>query len=237
MIFTDKQLLIFDLDGTLVDSVPDLANAINKMLITLGRKPFSEQEVRTWVGNGAQVLVERALIASASENTNQLSLPSSEVVSKALSIFLAMYREFVCVDSVLYPNVLETLKILKLHGYRLAIITNKPIEFVAPILDKLGLNGLFELVLGGDSLSAKKPDPLPLLHLSEHLGIARQHCLMVGDSKNDILAAQRANMQSVGLTYGYNYDEEIASYNPDFVADDFKQLLDCITLQSSLQKV
>ncbi len=100
-----------------------------------------------------------------------------------------------------------------------------------PILDKLGLNGLFELVLGGDSLSAKKPDPLPLLHLSEQLDVEPQYCLMVGDSKNDILAAQRANVQNVGLTYGYNYDEDIASYNPDFVVDDFKQLLDCLTTQ------
>lgn len=231
MNFTDKKLIIFDLDGTLVDSVPDLASAINKMLIALERKPFSEQEIRTWVGNGAQILVERALMAGIEHSNKMASTPSVELVSKALNVFLATYREFVCVDSVLYSNVFETLQTLKSRGYRLAIVTNKPVEFVSPILDKLGVKGLFEQVLGGDSLSAKKPDPLPLLHLSEQLDVEPQYCLMVGDSKNDILAAQRANVQNVGLTYGYNYDEDIASYNPDFVVDDFKQLLDCLTPQ------
>ena len=231
MNFTDKKLLIFDLDGTLVDSVPDLANAINKMLTALERTTFSEQDIRSWVGNGAQALVERALIAGNDHSSKMASTPSVELVSKALNLFLINYREFVCVDSVLYSNVLETLQTLKSQGYRLAIITNKPIEFVAPILTTLGLNDLFEQVLGGDSLTAKKPDPLPLLHLSEQLDIEPKYCLMVGDSKNDILAAQRAGIQSVGLTYGYNYDENIASYNPDFVADEFKQLLDCLTPQ------
>lgn len=225
MNFTDKQLLIFDLDGTLVDSVPDLANAINQMLTLLKQETFPEQYIRSWVGNGAQVLVERALSGSSEISASLCK----EAVNKALNIFLASYRAQVCVDSVLYPKVLETLTKFKSLGYRLAIVTNKPVEFVAPILDKLGLNNLFEQVLGGDSLAAKKPDPLPLTYLSELLAIDPSACLMIGDSKNDILAAQRANMHSIGLTYGYNYGEDIAINNPDFVANEFNQLLDCFS--------
>jgi len=219
--FTDKQLLIFDLDGTLVDSAPDLANAINQMLITIGRVPFSSDMIRSWVGNGAHTLVSRAL----SGDSVIASDLTPEVVNQALDVFLAIYRDNVCIDSVLYPQVLATLRELKKRQYRLAIVTNKPLEFVAPILQHLGLSDIFEQILGGDSLAKKKPDPLPLKHLSELLGIAPMHCLMVGDSKNDIVAAKRANIQSVGVTYGYNYGEDIAVYEPDLVTSDFAQLL------------
>lgn len=227
MNFKNKQLIIFDLDGTLVDSAPDLANAINKMLVSLGRAEFSQQQIRGWVGNGVQVLVERALAGSTDVD---ISLEQT-LLDKALHSFLTFYRQAVCVDSSLYPQVRETLTTLKAHGYRLAIVTNKPVEFIEPILQALAVSDLFEQALGGDSLAAKKPDPLPLLHLSEQLGVALQDCLMVGDSKNDIIAAQNANMHSVGLTYGYNYDEDIAVYHPDFVADEFKQLLDCLAVK------
>jgi len=219
--FLDKQLLIFDLDGTLVDSAPDLANAINQMLKQLGRDTFSDTLIRSWVGNGAQTLVERALSAS---DIICASL-DRDLAARALAIFLASYRQNVCVDSVLYPDVATTLKQLKKRNYRLAIVTNKPIEFVGPILEKLGLNDLFEQILGGDSLALKKPDPLPLNYLSEGLNIARQHCLMIGDSKNDILAAKNAQMESVGLTYGYNYGQDIAQHEPELVLNDFAMLL------------
>jgi len=222
--FTDKQLLIFDLDGTLVDSAPDLANAINQMLKTLGRARFAPELIRSWVGNGAQVLVERAL-----SGDSHIS-PSLDPIlaAQALDTFLTIYRDNVCVDSKLYPHVLTTLQALQARHYQLAIVTNKPIVFVEPILQALGLAGMFELILGGDSLTAKKPDPLPLNHVCQTLDIAPIHSLMIGDSKNDIVAAQRADMHSVGLTYGYNYDQDIAIYQPDFVANDFNQLLDCL---------
>jgi len=222
--FTDKQLLIFDLDGTLVDSAPDLANAINLMLDAIGREQFPVAKIRSWVGNGAQVLVERAL-SGDSEISSSLA---PEFVAKALDVFLAIYRDNVCIDSVLYRGVQETITSLASRQYRLAIVTNKPFEFVAPILQQLGLDNVFEMVLGGDSLAKKKPDPLPLNYLSEQLDVPPAQCLMIGDSKNDIVAAKRANMQSVGVTYGYNYGEDIAIYEPDFVANEFSQLLDCL---------
>lgn len=227
--FDDKQLIIFDLDGTLVDSAPDLANAINKMLEVLGRSQFPTQQIRSWVGNGAQVLVERALSGSSTVCCNL----DRELASHALTTFLTIYRENVCIDSVLYPNVLETLNTLKQRDYRLAIVTNKPFEFVEPILLKLGLTGLFEAILGGDSLSAKKPDPMPLNHLVNTLSVAAKHCLMVGDSKNDIVAAKNADMQSIGLTYGYNYGEDISVYQPDYVTGDFAKLTRCLALKNN----
>lgn len=228
MNFTDKQLLIFDLDGTLVDSAPDLANAINQMLKVLGLTVFPNEQIRSWVGNGAQVLVERALSGSSTISPNL----DRDIAAQALSTFLAIYRENVCIDSVLYPDVLETLNALQLRQYRMAIVTNKPVEFVEPILQKLGLAGVFETVLGGDSLSAKKPDPMPLNHLSQTLAIAPAQCLMIGDSKNDIVAAKNANIESVGLTYGYNYGEDISTYQPDFIAHEFGQLLSCLAPQA-----
>jgi phosphoglycolate phosphatase len=219
--FTNKQVILFDLDGTLIDSAPDLALAINHMLITLGRETFTEDLIRTWVGNGAEVIVKRGLSGKADYDTDL----DPALFDKALDIFLTFYAKNLCVDTVTYTNVRSTLKILKAQGYRLVIVTNKPFDFINPILDGLQLTGLFELILGGDSLPERKPSPLPLLHVCQKLGVSADQCVMVGDSKNDILAANAASMQSIGLTYGYNYGEDIAEHNPDVVFDDFADIV------------
>lgn len=221
MKFTNKQVILFDLDGTLIDSAPDLALAINHMLITLGRETFTEDLIRTWVGNGAEVIVKRGLSGKADYDTDL----DPALFDKALDIFLTFYAKNLCVDTVTYTNVRSTLKILKAQGYRLVIVTNKPFDFINPILDGLQLTGLFELILGGDSLPERKPSPLPLLHVCQKLGVSADQCVMVGDSKNDILAANAASMQSIGLTYGYNYGEDIAEHNPDVVFDDFADIV------------
>ncbi len=221
MKFTNKELIIFDLDGTLIDSVPDLAMAVNHMLESLDRDVFDENTIRYWVGNGAQILVKRALSGS---NKIDEDLDGT-LFSKALALFLLFYKKHLCVNTKIYSNVLTTLRSLKAEGYRLAIVTNKPIDFVAPILDGLHLNDLFELILGGDSLEKKKPDPLPLQHVCEKLNIPVEKAVMVGDSKNDILAANAAKIQSIGVTYGYNYGEEISYYAPDVVLDNFSDIL------------
>jgi phosphoglycolate phosphatase len=219
--FTNKKVLLFDLDGTLVDSVPDLALSINAMLEALGRRTYPVDTIRQWVGNGAQTLVKRGL----SGNTTIDETLEPKLVAKALEIFLDYYGQNVSVSSVAYPEVLQTLSTLKERGYRLTIVTNKPIAFVEPLLTSLGLYHLFEYSIGGDSLEQKKPHPLPLLHVCEKLDVSLQECVMIGDSKNDILAAKGADMQSIAVSYGYNYGEDIALHKPEAIVDSFQNIL------------
>jgi len=218
--FDNKEAILFDLDGTLIDSVPDLATAVNQMLQKLDREIFSEDTIRYWVGNGAQVLVKRAL----SGKTQIDEALDPDLFEKALKIFLMFYAKTLCKETMTYPNVSNTLKTLNASGYRLVIVTNKPFDFVAPILKGLEIDSLFEFWLGGDSLDKKKPDPLPLLHACEKLNLNVEQCVMVGDSRNDLLAAKAAGMQSIGVTYGYNYGEDIHIYEPDLIVDDFANI-------------
>ena len=217
----DKNVLLFDLDGTLVDSAPDLALAVNRMLADLNRAEFDEDTIRSWVGNGAKILTERALSGSAEidETLNKA------YAADALTKFLAHYKECVCVNSVLYDGVRDGLVTLKQAGYRLAIITNKPEQFIQPILTGLALDELFERLIGGDTYPVRKPHPEPLFGAMKKLAVTVEQCVMIGDSKNDILAAQAADMASVGLTYGYNYGEDISQYQPNWCFDNFSQFV------------
>ncbi|KID56598.1 phosphoglycolate phosphatase [Pseudoalteromonas luteoviolacea] len=224
MKFTNKDVLLFDLDGTLIDSVPDLALSINQMLDALGMTPYPTDTIRSWVGNGAAVLTQRALSGSIDINPDL----DATFVEEALSIFLTYYEQNVCVETTLYPNVKSTLKSLHNHGYRLVIVTNKPEQFVRPILKHLGLNDFFEMVVGGDSLPKRKPDPMQLTYVCDKLGVTPSSCLMIGDSKNDIFAATAAGMQSIGLTYGYNHGEDINSHGATLVLDDFANIIETL---------
>jgi phosphoglycolate phosphatase len=217
----NKKLLIFDLDGTLINSALDLALAVNFMLEQLMRDTFEEEVIHGWVGNGALTLVKRAL-SGAREIDKHLD---EAYVEKALKIFLAYYEKNLCNATLPYPNVPQTLTSLKEKGYTLAIVTNKPYPFVFPILQGLGMESLFSLILGGDSLPEKKPHPLPLLHVCETLGYEVASSVMIGDSKNDILSANACGMDSVGVTYGYNYGEDIGVHKPNLVIDNFEDLI------------
>ena len=222
MQFTNIKAIHFDLDGTLIDSVPDLALAVNEMLEALGRETFSEETIRYWVGNGAKTLVKRALLGTRQIEGKDVD---EALFRKAHTLFLDAYTKHLCEATRPYPGVIETLTALKARGYRLSIITNKPQQFVAPILEGLGFWGLIEHFLGGDSLPMKKPDPLPLHHMCKMMGVRIEESIMVGDSKNDILAANACGMQSIGVAYGYNYGEDIRTYNPTVVVESFKEII------------
>ncbi|WP_351118971.1 phosphoglycolate phosphatase [Psychrobacter sp. SMN/5/1215-MNA-CIBAN-0208] len=218
----DKQLLIFDFDGTLIDSVPDLADATNAMLTTLGKETYSLDTIRNWVGNGSRMLVERALVGKVEVLEGELTV---EEADHAEQVFFEAYNNISGSKTVAYPDVDSGLKKLKAAGYTLALVTNKPIRFVPKILQSFGWQDLFVEVLGGDSLPVKKPDPAPLLHVCEALNVTPDQAVMIGDSKNDILAGQNANMDTLGLSYGYNYGQDIRELNPTEAFDDFAALV------------
>ena len=221
MNYKDKELIIFDLDGTLIDSMPDLAQAINSMLRHFDLTPLTLEEATLFIGNGAVKLVERSL-----EHALKPKKVSEELFKEAFDFYTSAYREVVCDKTFLYPGVLETLQYLDNKGYDMTICTNKPFEFIEPILDALSIKQFFKSWVGGDSLPKKKPDAAPLLHFADKMNKDLDKCIMVGDSKNDILAAQNAQMESIGVSYGYNYNEHISIYNPTKVVDNFTDLIE-----------
>ena len=218
----DKQLLIFDFDGTLIDSVPDLADATNAMLTIIGKTLYPLETIRNWVGNGSRMLVERALVGKVDVLEGELT---EEAVDHAEQVFFDAYKNISGSKTVAYPDVDSGLRKLQASGFKLALVTNKPIRFVPKILQSFGWQDLFSEVLGGDSLSTKKPDPAPLLHVCEALNINPEQAVMIGDSRNDILAGQNANMDTLALSYGYNYGQDIRELNPTEAFDDFASLV------------
>lgn len=219
MLSFKPKMILFDLDGTLVDSVPDLAAAIDGMMRHLGLPERGETAVRHWVGNGVQNLVGRALTNSMTAN------PDPELFAQALPIFMRLYGENTSGNSRLYAGVTETLAFLHSStDIQLGCVTNKAEQFTLPLLQQLGIRDYFQLVISGDSLPEKKPHPLPLLYAAEHLGVTPIESLMVGDSKSDVQAARAAGFPIICTSYGYNHGEDIRAYQPDAVVDSLLEL-------------
>lgn len=215
----------FDLDGTLVDSAPGLASAIDLALSHQNLPVAGKDLVSTWIGNGADVLVERALRWAGRE-------PDAQSVSHTRELFDHYYAQTVEQGSQLFPQVKATLDQLAASGLPMGLITNKPTPFVAPLLTSLDIADYFSVIIGGDDVVVKKPHPAPLYLLLAKLGLHAHEMLFVGDSRNDIMAAQAAGCPCVGLTYGYNYGEAIATSHPDCVLERFACLLPAIGLPS-----
>ncbi|MER1946045.1 phosphoglycolate phosphatase [Stutzerimonas stutzeri] len=216
---TLPRLVMFDLDGTLMDSVPDLAAAVDKMLMLLGREPAGIERVRDWVGNGSRVLVRRALAGQLDHDG-----VSDELADEALALFMQAYAGGHELTAV-YPGVRECLDWLREREVKLAIITNKPAQFIEPLLEEKGLAGYFDWLVGGDTLPQQKPDPAALFWVMDKAGVAPGESLFVGDSRNDVRAAKAATVRCAALTYGYNHGEPIADEQPTLVLDDLRELV------------
>ena len=216
---TLPRLVMFDLDGTLMDSVPDLAAAVDKMLMLLGRPPAGVARVRDWVGNGSRVLVRRALAGQLEHDG-----VADELADEALALFMQAYAGGHELTAV-YPGVRDCLDWLRERRVKLAIITNKPAQFIEPLLEEKGLAGYFDWLVGGDTLPQQKPDPAALFWVMDKAGVAPSESLFVGDSRNDVRAAKAATVRCVALTYGYNHGEPIADEQPALVLDDLRELV------------
>lgn len=207
-------LLLFDLDGTLVDSAPDLCVALNAMLREEGRAPLPLVRVKQMIGDGVPTLVARALAASGAD-------PAT--AARALPRFLELYEAGAVQRTRPYPAVPETLGLLRRQGYRTAVCTNKPQRATQRVLDGLGLSSLFDGIAGGDRYPVKKPDPGHLLGLVGELGGRVDASAMVGDSENDAAAAHAAGMPLLLMRYGYARVDP-ATLMADAVLDDFADL-------------
>jgi len=208
----------FDLDGTLVDSAPGLADAVDMAFKDFGLPAAGVERLSTWIGNGADVMVERAVRWAEGDT-------SPEFCQKVRDRFHHYYADTAASGSRLYPQVKETLVALKAQGMPMGLITNKPTPFVAPLLNSLDIAEYFTVVIGGDDVTQKKPHPAPMFLMLAKLGLRASELVFVGDSRNDIQAAQAAGCRCVGLTYGYNYGESIALSKPDRVLEHFADLL------------
>jgi len=216
------EMVLIDVDGTLVDSVPDLAYCIDEMMKQLDMPTRGEARVRHWVGNGVERLVKRGLV-------NQLDgEPNETLYAKAIEIFRELYAVNTSVRSCLYDGVPEAMEFLKSTGVKIGCVTNKASEFTLPLLKDLGISDYFETILCGDMVERKKPDPLPLIMSAEKLGVSPQASLMIGDSMSDVNAARAADFAIICMSYGYNHGEDIRDYDPDAVIDTMTEIKDLI---------
>lgn len=209
--------IFFDLDGTLVDSVPDLAEAARRMLAELGEPTRSDAEVAAFVGKGIPVMVERTLSVGRTP-------VSPETLAAGIAAFMRHYEDTNGKLTRAYPGVAETLPLLRERGLKLGVVTNKAEAFIAPLLDELGLGQYFDCLVGGDTLAKKKPDPEPLWHACERVGVTVDAALMVGDSGNDALCARRAGIPVLLMTYGYNEGVAVDTEDCDGLLSSLAQL-------------
>lgn len=216
------RLLIFDLDGTLVDSKDDLANSVNATLAWMHLPPLDTHTVSSYVGNGAPMLMRRALGEQASEAD----------VARALEYFLQHYEEHELDLTRPYPGIPEALEELRREGAVMAVLTNKPVRMSGRILEGLGLRDYFVRLYGGNSLERKKPDPIGVETLLNELRMEREEALMIGDSAVDVRTARNAGIRSLGVTYGFQ-PESFETDPPDMMVDRAEDIPRAVLADSS----
>lgn len=201
--------VLLDLDGTLVNSIPDLADATNAMRTEMGLPLLPLDVIATYVGKGAENLVRRALSSGFEAPLTE------ETVAQGLALFKQHYHVVNGTKSAVYEGVVDGLTHLRDAGVAMAVVTNKPAEFTHPLLQACGLSGFFEHVVCGDTCSEKKPHPMPLLHACKLLDVAPETAILIGDSANDALAAQAAGMPVFAVSYGYNEGQDVQNLKVD----------------------
>ena len=211
--------MLFDLDGTLIDSASGIAEAVNCTLDELGHPRQHESVVLGWVGEGARILLHRALRHAGA------GLPDGEEFDSRFALLMRHYAASLPLQARAYPGVEDALRGLRAQGRKLALCTNKPERFIAPLLDALDWHGWFDGIVGGDTLAKPKPSALPLRHLAEGFGVAVDDCLMVGDSHTDAEAARAAGMPLVLVDYGYHRGFDLHSAGARAVTGDLRSLL------------
>lgn len=223
------KLVMFDLDGTLLDTAPQIAEAANRMLVALGKPMLPQAQISTYIGEGVQNLIKRCLSVSVQTE------PDVELFAKAQPLYHGFYAANAN-ESQPFTGVLPALKTLKALGYVLACVTNKPEAFTLPLLKKAGLADFFEMVVSGDTLPKKKPDPLPLLHICQKLGVLPAEAMLVGDSETDIQAAHAAGCFVVTVPYGYNQGRAIDVATVDATVQQLTEVANLLELPALLKR-
>jgi phosphoglycolate phosphatase len=209
----DIKAVMIDLDGTLLDTIPDLAAAANATLTEIGRPNLDVETIKSYVGKGIPNLVKRCLTGSLDGTTE----PSAEELDRVLPIFKRHYAAVNGRGTTIYPGVMEGLAAFRAQGLKLACVTNKAASFTEPLLETVGLRHWFAVVVSGDTLPEKKPHPAPLLHICKELGVEPAHALLVGDSGNDVEAARRAGCPVYCVDYGYNEGADVHDLDCDAI--------------------
>jgi phosphoglycolate phosphatase len=217
--FSEVRALIFDLDGTLIDSKLDLALSVNATLAELGRDPLPHEQIFSYVGQGAPALIARALGSNASEQERMIGL----------EFFIKYYSAHKLDNTVLYPGVRETLDALK--EMPMAVLTNKPVRVSRSIIQELGVGDLFRFVYGGNSFERKKPDPMGVDSILQEFGAKPAQAMVVGDSEIDVQTARNAGTWACGVTYGFG-SHRLGEFPPDLLVDNLTELVPHLSVAS-----
>lgn len=207
------KVVMIDLDGTLLDTASDLALAANKMLRELDKAELSTATIQSYIGKGIQRLIKRSLTGEMDGE------PEPALLTRAIPIYRRHYAENLCVNTRPYPGVIDGINALRKAGYQLACITNKTEVFTLPLLRATNLMDCFEIVVSGDSLPKRKPDPMPLLHICEHFNVSPHEALLIGDSLNDTTAARAAGCHVFCVPYGYNEGKDVRELDCDAIVE------------------
>jgi len=211
--------VLFDLDGTLLNTIPDLTDGVNGMRMALGMPPLRQDIVSTYVGKGSEVLVRRAL----QDNLRPEEPIDPELFAQGMELFYQYYHTVNGDKTVIYDGVLEGLRAFREQGVKMAVVTNKPEEFTEPLLVNTGLASFFEHAVSGDTCKRKKPDPMPLQYACQLLESRPQDTLMIGDSQNDVQAARAADMAVVAVPYGYNEGQGVQNLGADAIVSSIDE--------------